>query len=248
MISALTAAVNLNFDFLGEQQPCVMLGMIANRDLESYEDLLDPNMAKKMNEAIIENRKRLGIKNVRFNPNEEIIPSQVDSNENVWMDDLVPSPRAGIFSKNKNKNSTETKPKPQRIPVESDSPTYDDLSNSDTTSNTDNCRSADSGVQNAQKLDRQKPDSQSRQPERTKMKQTRDPLKNPEIKMFEDSSIEQFIPDKNKFGDVKRYYQGTQDRFRNRLDHQPERPMEFKNPKSDYYYDEAGEFSHYYYF
>ena len=46
--------------------------------------------------------------------------------------------------------------------------------------------------------------------------------------MSEESSLEHFTPDKNKFGDVKRY--NHQDRFRNQLDHQPERPMEFKNP------------------
>ena len=39
----------LTFFAFGDRRPCVMLGMIANRDLETYDELLDPVMASKMN-------------------------------------------------------------------------------------------------------------------------------------------------------------------------------------------------------
>ena len=59
----------------GVREPCVMLGLIAQRDMDTIDDLLDPEYAKKVkNEHNTARLKNMGIKSVRFNLAEEIIP------------------------------------------------------------------------------------------------------------------------------------------------------------------------------
>ena len=59
----------------GVKEPCVMLGLIAHRDMDTIDDLLDPAYAKKVkNEHNTARLRTMGVKSVRFNLVEEIIP------------------------------------------------------------------------------------------------------------------------------------------------------------------------------
>ena len=59
----------------GVKEPCVMLGLIAHRDMDTIDDLLDPAYAKKVvNEHNTTRLRTMGVKSVRFNLVEEIIP------------------------------------------------------------------------------------------------------------------------------------------------------------------------------
>ena len=59
----------------GVKEPCVMLGLIAHRDMDTIDDLLNPDYAKKVvNEHNTTRLRTMGVKSVRFNLVEEIIP------------------------------------------------------------------------------------------------------------------------------------------------------------------------------
>ena len=122
----------------GERKPCVMLGMIANRDLDGYEDLLDPDnkpshKAKEgtpVRKSLMANR--LGIKSVRFDLNVKYIEpktSYEDLYENEYSSpsNWGPQPRAGMFKKTQQK-VRDSPVRRLRTPMpESDGPTYDEL-------------------------------------------------------------------------------------------------------------------------
>ena len=92
-------------DKTGERKPCVMLGMIANRDLDGYEDLLDPdnkpnrygNDATRTKSGNLVNK--AGVKTVRFNLNVQYINPKTSYEDLYNQDHEGPTPRAGVFRK-----------------------------------------------------------------------------------------------------------------------------------------------------
>ena len=231
-----------------------MLGMIANRDLDGYEDLLDPDnkpshKAKEgtpVRKSLMANR--LGIKSVRFDLNVKYIEpktSYEDLYENEYSNpsNWGPQPRAGMFKKTQQK-VRDSPVRRLRTPMpESDGPTYDEL--------TDENASLPGSKTPAKpeektRIDTRKKETNAKQKTKNESNKKRSKIPVKRKDNTSESSIEMVIPKHNNIGDIKRFH--NRSRFQNGIDHQPEKRVIKTNDENHYYYDPNHEMSEYYYY